>query len=281
MKKILFLHGFFASGSCEMAQALRAALATKAEVVTPDLPLHPHEALRQIRIAIEHERPDLIVGNSCGAFYAQMVAPVAGVPALLGNPHFCMSQFLSERIGSHQYKALRADGNQTFTVDDGLVAEFAQLEKEQFDCCNPYYSDRVWGLFGEADELAHYEPLFRSHYSRSFHFPGRHTPTADEVWRWYAPLAVRMLDELPAAEERYFRHFKGGLYRYLLSALDSETKERKVVYQALYGERSYWVRPERMFFETVVRDGRRLQRFSEIGPRCAEVKVAVGGEKLS
>ena len=43
--KILFLHGFFASGSCIPAQALRQALEGKAEVLTPDLPLHPREAL--------------------------------------------------------------------------------------------------------------------------------------------------------------------------------------------------------------------------------------------
>ena len=41
-KKILFLHGFFASGSCI---ALRQAFVGKAEVLTPDLPLHPKEAL--------------------------------------------------------------------------------------------------------------------------------------------------------------------------------------------------------------------------------------------
>ena len=45
IKKILFLHGFFASGSCIPAQALRQAFASKAEVLTPDLPLHPKEAI--------------------------------------------------------------------------------------------------------------------------------------------------------------------------------------------------------------------------------------------
>ena len=34
------------------------------------------------------------VGNSCGAFYAQMVAPIFGIPALLGNPYFKMTEFL-------------------------------------------------------------------------------------------------------------------------------------------------------------------------------------------
>ena len=99
MKKILFLHGFFATGSCPMARALREAFDGQAIVLTPDLPLHPKEALKYIRMLIDKEKPDLLVGNSCGAFLAQILSPVVGIPALLGNPHFKMADFLKERIG--------------------------------------------------------------------------------------------------------------------------------------------------------------------------------------
>ena len=34
-----------------------------------------------------------------------------------------------------------------------------------------------------------------------------------------------------------------------------------VVYQALYGDGGLWVRPAKMFFETVTRDGRTMPRF--------------------
>ena len=43
MMKIL--HGFFASGQCVPAVALKEALEGKAEVLTPDLPMHPKEAI--------------------------------------------------------------------------------------------------------------------------------------------------------------------------------------------------------------------------------------------
>ena len=154
MKKILFLHGFFASGSCAMAHALREAFEGSAVVLTPDLPLRPKEALDEIRTIIDRERPDLLIGNSCGAFLAQMLAPIVGIPALLGNPCFKMTEFLKVRLGEHQYKAPRRDGNQRLIVDEALIDEFAELETVQFDCCNPYYKERVWGLFGEQDTLA-------------------------------------------------------------------------------------------------------------------------------
>ena len=188
MKKILFLHGFYASGQCVPAVALREAFEDRAVVLTPDLPLHPKEALALIRDLCNCEKPDVIVGNSCGSFYAQMIAPVIGVPALLGNPHFKMTEFLNPRIGAQRYKSPRANGNQDFIIDEALINEFAELENQQFQYCTPQSKDRIWGLFGEQDTLAHFEPLFLEHYTHSYHFPGGHTPTAQEVKTWYVPL---------------------------------------------------------------------------------------------
>jgi hypothetical protein len=205
MKKIIFLHGFFASGSCLPALTLKEALRGKAEVLTPDLPMDPTEAWAFIHDLCDRKRPDLLVGNSCGSFYAQMLAPIVGV----------------------------------------------------------YYIDKVWGLFGEQDTLAHYEPLFLQHYNVTHHFPGGHTPTPEEVKTWYVPLIEKMLMTYERPDARYFRHFKGGLYRFVHTAFDSETQERMVLYQALYGEKAYWVRPEKMFFEKVTRDGRTFNRFLE------------------
>lgn len=63
---------------------------------------------------------------------------------------------------------------------------------------------------------------------------------------------------------KYYRHFKGGKYKLLYIATETETMEKVVVYQALYGEHACWVRPYDMFFGTTVRDGVEIQRFTEI-----------------
>ena len=102
MKKILFLHGFFASGSCVPALAMKDYFRGKSEVLTPDLPMHPHEALAFIDGICLREHPHVIVGNSCGSFLGQIVASRLGLPALLGNPYFEMTKFLEPRRGDHQ-----------------------------------------------------------------------------------------------------------------------------------------------------------------------------------
>ena len=61
-----------------------------------------------------------------------------------------------------------------------------------------------------------------------------------------------------------YRHHKGGLYRVLFLARHSETEEVMVVYQALYGERGYWVRPLSLFLERVLVEGREVPRFEPL-----------------
>lgn len=63
-----------------------------------------------------------------------------------------------------------------------------------------------------------------------------------------------------------YRHFKGNLYRVLFTARHSETGEEMVVYQALYGEKGYWVRPAAMWQETVKGENYIGPRFTWVEP---------------
>ncbi len=60
---------------------------------------------------------------------------------------------------------------------------------------------------------------------------------------------------------RAFRSFRGNLYRLEGFAKYSGTLEEMAVHRALHGECCLWVRPAKMFFETVQRDGKTMRRF--------------------
>ena len=64
--------------------------------------------------------------------------------------------------------------------------------------------------------------------------------------------------------EKIFRHFKGGYYRFVTEVTNSETQEKEVVYQALYGEHKVWTRPADMFYGKVNVDGVEINRFTEV-----------------
>ena len=59
-----------------------------------------------------------------------------------------------------------------------------------------------------------------------------------------------------------YRHYKGQHYAVIGVARHSETEEELVVYRALYGQEGLWVRPLRMFTETVEIDGEIIPRFA-------------------
>ena len=61
------------------------------------------------------------------------------------------------------------------------------------------------------------------------------------------------MNQMPRPGERY-RHFKDKLYQIVAVATHSETGEKMVSYQALYGEFGVWARPLSMFLEPVDRE---------------------------
>jgi hypothetical protein len=63
-----------------------------------------------------------------------------------------------------------------------------------------------------------------------------------------------------------YKHYKGNVYEVIGIASHSETMEELVVYEATYqleGE-NLWVRPLSMFLETVIVDGKEVQRFLKL-----------------
>lgn len=46
---------------------------------------------------------------------------------------------------------------------------------------------------------------------------------------------------------KFYKHFKGNIYKVINIAKDSETEDLLVIYEAQYGEHTVWARPYDMF----------------------------------
>ena len=110
------------------------------------------------------------------------------------------------------------------------------------------------------------------HVWHSFDIPEAHT-AIQKIARFVdTALEVNGLKKRTVRPGTVYRHFKGKEYRVLEVARHSETLEKMVVYQQLYGDHGIWVRPLDMFLDIVERDGCRQPRFIEAEGASADTQ---------
>ncbi len=189
--KILFIHGLASSGAYKMASTLRI-LIKGSEVISPDVPIEPDEALDMLEGICRDEDPDLVVGLSLGGFWAQKLR---GRRKILINPDFHISALLESMMGEVKYLSPRADGAEYFSITQGICDGYRKLEEGQFKDVGPEEAALTTGIFADRDEMVDCRPEFELHYpGRSHVYPGTHLPDYPHTKRYILPV---ILNEIP------------------------------------------------------------------------------------
>ena len=93
---ILYIHGF---QSCGWGNKSRALQEFFGDVVAPDLPPSPLQAIKELEKLLKSEPIDLMVGSSLGGYYATYLAQKFSIKAVLINPSTRPYETLKPYIG--------------------------------------------------------------------------------------------------------------------------------------------------------------------------------------
>lgn len=171
---IVYLHGFASSGNSNTAKLLRELLPND-NVISPDIPVKPEEAIDMLHKLTENLLPveTIVIGTSMGGMYAQQMNRFRRI---LVNPAFNLSDFLTENIGkSVSFFSERKDGVQEFLITEELCDSFRKMEKIQFDEYDGYNQENmVIALFGIFDDVCDFKAEYCSYYDLYHEFKGGH-----------------------------------------------------------------------------------------------------------
>ena len=169
--KIIYFHGFGSSGASGTVDFLRK-LMPEAEVLAPDIPIDPVEALPFLKDFCEQEQPDVIVGTSMGGMYAQQMR---GFKRICVNPAFNMSvQSKVLKTGVHKFFNGRKDHQKEFKITKEIIQHHNQMERNQFKGITDFDRENCYGLFGINDPVVHTYDLFKKYYPHAIRFEGEH-----------------------------------------------------------------------------------------------------------
>lgn len=193
--KLVYFHGFASSGASGTVQLLRHILPS-ADVIAPDIPVDPEEALPFLRALVDEERPDVILGTSMGGMYAQQMH---GHLRICVNPAFNMSTMSKTlRTGTHKWLNGRRDSAKEFKVTAETIRHFNQMERRQFDGITPADRELCYGLFGINDPYVN--PVnayntFMKHYVHAQRFEGEHQLNEKVMRKTVLPLMKSLLGD--------------------------------------------------------------------------------------
>ncbi len=198
-KTIMYVHGFASSAQSGTVSRLRNMLPS-ANIVAEDLPLHPAEALALLHKLCEQHKPDLIIGTSMGGMFTEQLY---GYDRIVVNPAFCIADTMASHgmMGQQEFFSPRKDGVQKFFVDKALQKEYRATTEHNFEGVNAEEQQRVWGLFGDEDDLVDTFDLFSQHYPHAAHFHGGHRMN-DHVFTHNLVPLIQRIDDLQERRER-------------------------------------------------------------------------------
>ena len=237
-KTMMYVHGFASSGQSGTVTRLRTIF-PNARVVAPDLPVHPQEAIDLLHSLCDTEKPDIILGTSMGGMYTEQLY---GFDRICINPAMCIADTMQAHgmTGTQTFQNPRQDGVQQFYVDKALVKEYRTVSERRFQGVNDQEKRRVFGLFGDEDDVVDTFDLFHEHYPLAMNFHGEHRMNDKSFMHSVVPV-IRWINDRQEGRERPIIYI--GVETLKDSFGNAASSCQKAIRQLIEGYQMYFVAP--------------------------------------
>ena len=148
---MLFIHGFGSCGWGGKSLTLRRYFGIH-EVLAPDLPFHPRDAIAHLRTITSRYPISGLVGSSLGGFYATWLNRRKPLPTVLINPVVLPHEKLATHLGTHR----RWCDDMPFDVSADFLASLRGMYRPRLAP-----RERYLVLLQQADEVLDYREAAR------------------------------------------------------------------------------------------------------------------------
>ena len=169
-------------------------LLPECQIIAPDIPIDPKEALPYLRQFCALHKPNLIIGTSMGAMYAMQMLDYQRICV---NPALRMSELPDVlKEGSFDYFQPTASGETSFTITDEIIQHFREMEQHLYDGLTDESRHLCWGFFGDEDTTVNCEDEFQRQYGRRIiKFHGGHRMNNAILREVIVPFARKLINE--------------------------------------------------------------------------------------
>jgi predicted esterase YcpF (UPF0227 family) len=174
-KTIVYLHGFGSNGQSSTVGYLSKRL-PECNVLAPDIPINPFEAMPFLQNYCKQHQADLIIGTSMGAMYA---IQLTDYPRICVNPALRMSQLTDIlKPGTFEFFQPNKNGETLFTITEDTIQQFRDMEAHMYDGFTKENCKDCWGFFGDEDTTVNWKEEFANHFAPNIQtFHGGHRMT--------------------------------------------------------------------------------------------------------
>lgn len=144
---ILYIHGFASCGDSNKTRQLKAYFGAK-NVLAPDVPVIPDDAVVFLRRLIEANAVTLLIGSSLGGFYATLLASEFSIDAVLLNPSVHPYTTLAPYVGINTFWC----SGEPFEWRREYLLQLARIAETM-----PLPDSRVLVLLQSGDEVLDYK----------------------------------------------------------------------------------------------------------------------------